>query len=122
MVCRSLKELSKAYINKYYGSCRFGHISSIRDLSTNICQLTLRDTRKYNVRKQQLSLQQTKSYYSHLVADNMKFLLASMTIFAALAITLKAGKQSPVEELTDDTFKNYLTVSQFAMVDFFAPW
>lgn len=52
----------------------------------------------------------------------MKFLLASMTIFAALAITLETGEQSPVEELTDDTFENYLTVSQVAMVDFFAPW
>lgn len=53
----------------------------------------------------------------------MKFLLASMTIFAALAITaLEAGKQSPVEELTDETFGNYLNVSQVAMVDFFAPW
>lgn len=52
----------------------------------------------------------------------MKFLLASMTIFAALAITLEAGKQSPVEELTDETFENYLNVSQVAMVDFFAPW
>lgn len=52
----------------------------------------------------------------------MKFLLALMTIFAALAITLEAGNQSPVEELTDDTFENYLNVSQVAMVDFFAPW
>lgn len=52
----------------------------------------------------------------------MKFMLASMTIFAALAITLEAGKQSPVEELTDETFENYLNVSQVAMVDFFAPW
>lgn len=51
----------------------------------------------------------------------MKFLLASMTIFAALATTLE-GEQSPVKELTDDTFDNYLTVSQLAMVDFFAPW
>ena len=52
----------------------------------------------------------------------MKFLLASMTLFAALATTLEAGEQSPVEELTDDTFENYLTVSKVAIVDFFAPW
>ena len=111
----------KCIKNKYYGSCRFSHISSIRDFSTNICQLTLRDTRRYNVRKQQLSLQQTKSCCFHLVADNMRFLLASMTLFAALVITLEA-EQSPVKELTDETFKNYLNVSQVAIVDFFAPW
>jgi len=51
----------------------------------------------------------------------MRFLLASMTLFAALVITLEA-EQSPVKELTDETFKNYLNVSQVAMVDFFAPW
>lgn len=51
----------------------------------------------------------------------MRFLLASMTLFAALVITLE-GEQSPVKELTDETFKNYLNVSQVAIVDFFAPW
>ena len=51
----------------------------------------------------------------------MKSLLVSIAIFAALATSLE-GQQDLVEELTDDTFESYLTVSQLAIVDFFAPW
>lgn len=51
----------------------------------------------------------------------MKFLLVSIVTFAAVATTLE-GQQGLVEELTDDTFDSYLSVSRLAIVDFFAPW
>lgn len=51
----------------------------------------------------------------------MKFLLLSIAVFAALTKTLE-GQQPVVEELTDDTFESYLTVSQLAIVDFYATW
>ncbi|KAL9987578.1 hypothetical protein ACROYT_G001912 [Oculina patagonica] len=51
----------------------------------------------------------------------MKFLLVSIALFAGLATTLE-GQQSLVKELTNDTFESYVTVSQLAIVDFFAPW
>ncbi|KAJ7371521.1 hypothetical protein OS493_024861 [Desmophyllum pertusum] len=51
----------------------------------------------------------------------MKFLLVSIAVFAALTKTLE-GQQPVVEELTDDTFESYLTVSQLAIVDFYATW
>lgn len=49
----------------------------------------------------------------------MKFLLASIAVFASLVTTLEAGQ---ISELTDETFDNYLTVSKLAIVDFYAPW
>lgn len=51
----------------------------------------------------------------------MKFLLLSIAVFAALTKPLE-GQQPVVEELTDDTFESYLTVSQLAIVDFYATW
>lgn len=49
----------------------------------------------------------------------MKFLLASIAVFAALVAALETDQ---VSELTNDTFESYLTVSKLAIVDFYAPW
>lgn len=52
----------------------------------------------------------------------MKFsLVLPILIIAALATTLE-GEHSLVEDLSENTFDNYLTVSKLAIVDFFAPW
>ncbi|XP_058946972.2 uncharacterized protein [Pocillopora verrucosa] len=52
----------------------------------------------------------------------MKFSVALIVISAAFAVSLETQKGTLVEELTENTFDNYLTVSNLAIVDFFAPW
>lgn len=52
----------------------------------------------------------------------MKFSVALIAISAAVAVSLETQKGTLVEELTENTFDNYLTVSNLAIVDFFAPW
>ncbi|PFX16419.1 protein disulfide-isomerase A3-like [Stylophora pistillata] len=52
----------------------------------------------------------------------MKFSIALIAVFVTLAVSLVTQKEPLVEELTENTFDNYLTVSNLAIVDFFAPW
>ena len=52
----------------------------------------------------------------------MKVFIALIAVLSATAVGALQNDSEVVRELTDGTFESYLTVSNLAIVDFFAPW
>lgn len=52
----------------------------------------------------------------------MKVFIALIAVLSATRVGALQNDSEVVRELTDGTFESYLTVSNLAIVDFFAPW